>query len=64
MTKFNSFENDEEMIATNFFDYINNEQLLDLPISVLYRIINNSKMNINQSNKDQFIEFLFKCLDK
>lgn len=61
------FKKDEEFISLNFFDYINDEQLLNLPISVLYRIINNSKLDINhinETNKNQLIDFLFKCLDK
>ena len=60
-------EKDEEYIASNLFEYINNEQLLKLPISILYRIINNPKLNINQlneTNKNQMIDFLFKCLNK
>ena len=66
-TNVSSLEKDEEYIASNLFDYINNDQLLDLPISVLYRIINNSKLDINklnETNKNQLIDFLFKCLDK
>ena len=62
-----NIENDEEYISLNFFEYINNEQLLNLPISVLYRIINNPKLDINQlneTNKNQLIDFLFKCLNK
>lgn len=60
-------EKDEEYIATNLFDYIDNEQLLNLPISILYRIINNPKLDINRLNEtrmNQLIDFLFKCLDK
>lgn len=62
-----SLEDDENYIANNFFDYIDNEQLFNLPISILYRIINNPKLDINQlneTNKNRFIDFLFKCLDK
>ena len=58
---------DEEYIAANIFDYINNDQLLNLPISILYRIINNPKLdinNLNETNKNQLIDFLFKCLNK
>ena len=50
-----------------FFDYINDEQLLSLPISVLYRIINKEQLKLNSmnlTNQGQLIEFLFKCLDK
>lgn len=62
-----SLENDEESIASNFFDFINNEHLLNLPIPVLYRIVNHPKLDINQMDeikKTQFIDFLFKCLQK
>ena len=58
---------EEDTIASNFFEYINDDQLISLPVPVLYKIINNQKLNINSmnlTNQGQFIEFLFKCLDK
>lgn len=58
---------EEDIIASHFFDCINDEQLLMLPIPVLYRIINKEQLNINSmdlTKQGQFIEFLFKCLDK
>ena len=62
-----SLENDEESIVSNFFNYINNEQLSKLPVPVLYRIVNHPKLDINKMNKTektQFIDFLFKCLQR
>lgn len=58
---------EEEQISSHFFEYINNDKLLELPIPVLYRIINSPQLNINsmnQTNQSQLIEFLFKCLDR
>lgn len=58
---------DENFIAVHFFENINNEQLLSLPIPVLYRIINNVNLKFNYLNKfnqNQIVEFLFKCLEK
>ena len=60
-------EKEEGQIASHFFEYIDSEDLLSLPVPVLYRIINNPRLNINsmnQTNQTQFIEFLFKCLDR
>lgn len=60
-------ESDEEIIVSNFFEFINNTQLLDLPIPVLYRILHHPKLNLNKLNEEkqnQIYEFLFKCLDK
>lgn len=62
-----SLENDEKLIATDFFKYVDNKQLLDLPIPVLYRIINSPQLDINhlnQTNKNILIDFLFNCLKK
>lgn len=59
--------NDEKIIASNFFEYINDDQLISLPISVLYRIINDEALNLktmDSTHQDQLFEFLFKCLDK
>lgn len=57
---------EEEMISAHFFEYIN-DQLVCLPVQILYRIINGHHINfnsMNSTNQNQFIEFLFKCLDK
>ena len=57
----------EDLIAPNFFDFINDERLLSLPVPILYRIISKKELQINSmnlTNQGQFIEFLFKCLDK
>lgn len=58
---------EEETIAANFFDYINDDQLISLPIPILYRIINNEHLKFNELNstdQNKYIEFLFKCLDR
>ncbi|KAK8895440.1 hypothetical protein M9Y10_023904 [Tritrichomonas musculus] len=58
---------EEEIISLNFFEYINNEQLFSLPIHVLYQIVSNERLKLNSmnlTNQGQFIDFLFKCLDK
>lgn len=58
---------EEEMIVSNFFDYVNDERLLSLPIQTLYRIVTNERLQINSmdsTNQNLYIEFLFKCLDK
>ncbi|KAK8876633.1 hypothetical protein M9Y10_006851 [Tritrichomonas musculus] len=57
---------EEEIISAHFFEYIN-DQLVCLPVQILYRIINGHHLNfnsMNSTNQNQFIEFLFKCLDK
>ena len=46
---------------------INDDQLISLPVPVLYKIMNNIKLKINSmnlTNQGQFIGFLFKCLEK
>lgn len=60
-------EEEEEELATNFFKYVNRKEFVDLPISILYRIINKmQEKNKNMTKKQQkeFTEFLFKCLKK
>lgn len=67
---------EEELIAQNFEEYMENDQLIRLPISILYRIVKQyylekmSKIieNSNNSNDrdkiDQFTKFLFRLLDE
>ncbi|KAK8897539.1 hypothetical protein M9Y10_015495 [Tritrichomonas musculus] len=58
---------EEEMIASDFFEFIDDKRLLSLPISVLYHIISNKHLDINSmdsTKQNQIIEFLFNCLDK
>lgn len=56
---------EEEIIVAHFFEYVNEEQLISLPINVLYRIVNKLKLKkMDSQSRNQFIEFLFKCLDK
>lgn len=50
----------EHEIIDNLSEYINNKQLLELPIPSIHRIINSKKIDVNQN----FIDFLFACLDK
>lgn len=53
---------EEETIATNIEKYINNDKLVKLPVSVLYRILNHPKLNA--ISEDQINRFLFKCLEE
>ena len=62
----NSTENEEKIISSNFFYYINDEQIFEIPIQILYRILNGYDFEINKLNQEEegkIIEFLFKCLD-
>lgn len=59
-------ETEEEIISSHFFDYINKEELLSLPVNILYRIIYSENLNfegLNPENQNQVIEFLLKYLD-
>lgn len=51
---------EEETIATNINDYIKNEDLVKLPVSMLYRILNHP--NMNKQYDKELEDFLFKCL--
>ena len=58
----------EDILSTNLIQYINDELLLDLDVSILNRILTkyqlkNSKDKNIEKNK-LIIDFLFKCLDK
>lgn len=63
----NNFESEEieELISSNLMNYIEDDQLFNLPIHVLYRIV--SKYQEKNENKNaelpKMIEFLFRCLD-
>lgn len=57
-------QNEEKYIASHFSEFIDDERLLNLPVAVLYRIVNDDQFKFDQSNQDEFIGFLFKCLDK
>lgn len=52
----------EKEISENLSLYIQNKQLLALPIHSIFRILNNSLNNINDLN--ELMNFLFECLDK
>lgn len=60
-------KSEEEFIANDFFQYVDNKEMFSLPIDVLYSILNNYNININNLNseeQDKMVDFLFKCLDK
>lgn len=52
----------EDVIANNLEEYTKNESLLNLEISILYRII--KKYHSQKEISMNIINFLFKCLDK
>lgn len=59
----------EQIISNDLPYFINDTNLLLLPIPVLYRILTkyqqkNSEQQNNEQNSTQIVEFLFKCLDK
>lgn len=58
----------EESISKNLYYYIKNEEdnLISLPINSLYHIISmyNNQENKQEEEKDEIVNFLFKCLDK
>lgn len=66
-TNFFNTRNEEEIISDHFNDYLKDDQMLSLPIPVLYRIFNlchsKHERQFNENSND-VIEFLFKCLDK
>lgn len=62
-----SLKEEEEIISSHFFEYIEDPRLLDIPVKQLYNIINNEKFSMNKLNSSQqkqFTDFLFKCLDR
>ncbi|KAK8839551.1 hypothetical protein M9Y10_031910 [Tritrichomonas musculus] len=52
----------EDIIAKNLEEFVQNESLTNLNISVLYRII--EKYHTQKEIDTNIIDFLFKCLDK
>lgn len=55
----------EEIISENLTEYFQDSRLLSFPLPVLHRIVTKyTQKNLNQDNSPEFIEFLFKCLDK
>ncbi|KAK8843052.1 hypothetical protein M9Y10_025240 [Tritrichomonas musculus] len=58
---FNNIQFEQEIIK-NLSVYIDNKQLLELPISSIHRILSNSSKKIDDLNKLK--DFLFACLDK
>lgn len=57
---------EEDIISDNFDQFIKDDKLLEIPIPILYRIVQRyfSKANDQQKvNNDEFNEFFFKLLD-
>lgn len=53
----------EQAISANLSDYVTNENFLSLPLSVIHRILlSNHDKQLREKN--EFIDFLFKCIDK
>lgn len=61
----NEINNEEEaFISNNFERYIEDDEILQLPVSAIYRIFEKYKTNtLNKINTKKIIKFLFKCLD-
>lgn len=59
-------EEDAEIIALNFIEYIKDDRIFNFPIAILYQIISKFYQNNALSDEDEkaFVDFLFKCLDK
>lgn len=56
-----NFQEEENIVSSNFNEFMNDEKIFSLPIPILFRILNNENFRIEQND---LIEFLFKCLDK
>ncbi|KAK8840314.1 hypothetical protein M9Y10_030870 [Tritrichomonas musculus] len=54
----------ETIIARNLNDYINNEEMLDLQVPTIYRILAKNTNEINLNEKIEKNNFLLKTLDK
>ena len=59
-------KNEEEIIIANLKEYLKDERLLSLPVSILYNILEKyySRMAQDEIQEQEIIEFLFKSLDK
>lgn len=60
---------EEEILASHFIEYLEDEQIFSIPIRILYRVMKkfltyNKEILNNQITKKKFNEFLFKCLNK
>lgn len=58
---------DEKSVSLHFFDFIDNENMLTIPVPVMYRILNNYDLkvnNLNESDSNRVLDFLFKYLKK
>lgn len=55
-----------EQLSDNFFNYIHNKTILDLNFPILYQVIEKvkSKRSLSEIYSNDFINFLFDCLDK
>ena len=56
-----NFQEEENIVSSNFNEFKNDEKIFSLPIPILFRILNNENLRIEQND---LIDFLFKCLDK
>lgn len=66
ITKFIDCSKEELIITTHLIDFLQNEDLFLLPIFILDRIFSKffqSKSGKLSNNSNEFINFLFKCLD-
>ena len=62
-----SNEEMEKNVSSHFFEVIEEDQLLNIPIHIIYRIIYCYELNINELNEtdsDKLLNFLFKILKK
>lgn len=66
--KENSKQEDEKNVSNHFLQIIQNDKFLSyalsLQISVLYRILNNYDLILNETNQNQILNFLLKYLRK
>lgn len=63
----NDTKAEEESVSYNFFNFIDNDSLISLPMPILYRIMNSeivqSELKKSDEKRAKTTEFLFKCLD-
>lgn len=57
----------EDIISQYFIEFLDNDEFLLLPVHIIYRILQKSKINqkkLNDNDQMKIINFLCKCLDK
>ena len=59
-------DKDISILSYNLANFVNDERIFNLPIPILYQILNRRSILIQQGTNENIliIEFLFKCLDK